>query len=236
MNDHRFALIVGNSDGIGLAATRALLSRSWRVLGISRSESPIDHESYEHQVLDVCAEGFSEGFANLIETRGLPEAFLYCAGIGSAFDPKDCGGEERVFATNLLGFVRCSSLLVPPMLKRGSGQILALSSLADELVVKDAPSYSASKAGLSSYLNGLDLALRKAGVSVTNIRFGFVDTKMAQAESKPLMITTERAAEHILRCLERRPAQLSTPKMMALLVRILRWCQRPRFWFPPRPK
>ena len=44
-----------------------------------------------------------------------------------------------------------------------------------------APSYSASKAGLSSWLGGLALALRPRGVHVTNVRLGFVDTKMAKA-------------------------------------------------------
>jgi NAD(P)-dependent dehydrogenase (short-subunit alcohol dehydrogenase family) len=31
------ALIVGNSDGIGLALTRRLLGEGWRVTGVSRS-------------------------------------------------------------------------------------------------------------------------------------------------------------------------------------------------------
>ena len=35
------ALIVGNSDGIGLAAIRRLLEAGWNTTGISRSESPI---------------------------------------------------------------------------------------------------------------------------------------------------------------------------------------------------
>jgi NAD(P)-dependent dehydrogenase (short-subunit alcohol dehydrogenase family) len=37
------ALLVGNSDGIGLATTRALLAKGWSVAGISRSESPLTH-------------------------------------------------------------------------------------------------------------------------------------------------------------------------------------------------
>ena len=44
------ALFIGNSDGIGLAATRALLREGWTITGISRSESPVRDPSYRHSV------------------------------------------------------------------------------------------------------------------------------------------------------------------------------------------
>ena len=47
------ALLIGNSDGIGLAVTKKLLKRKWTVVGVSRSESVIKDSSYEHFVVDV---------------------------------------------------------------------------------------------------------------------------------------------------------------------------------------
>ena len=47
------ALIIGNSDGIGLAATIELRKRGWTVVGVSRSASVIKDSSYEHIVADV---------------------------------------------------------------------------------------------------------------------------------------------------------------------------------------
>ena len=47
------ALLIGNSDGIGLAATRELLKQGWKVVGISRSDSPLEDTSYEHIVAEV---------------------------------------------------------------------------------------------------------------------------------------------------------------------------------------
>jgi len=52
-------------------------------------------------------------------------------------------------------------------------------------VSSEAPAYNASKAALSSYVEGLSLALRGTGVALTNVRLGFVDTKMAKASAKP---------------------------------------------------
>ena len=39
------ALLIGNSDGIGLALTEALLAQDWQVTGISRSPSPLEEVS-----------------------------------------------------------------------------------------------------------------------------------------------------------------------------------------------
>jgi NAD(P)-dependent dehydrogenase (short-subunit alcohol dehydrogenase family) len=47
------AMLVGNSDGIGLASTRRLLAAGWDVIGVSKSESPITSTAYHHRVADV---------------------------------------------------------------------------------------------------------------------------------------------------------------------------------------
>jgi len=53
------ALLIGNSDGIGLAVSSELLKREWKVVGISRSESPIEDPSYEHFVTEVQSDNYS---------------------------------------------------------------------------------------------------------------------------------------------------------------------------------
>jgi len=75
------------------------------------------------------------------------------------------------------------------------------------------------------------IVLRPRGVAVTNVRFGFVDTKMAKAPQRPMMMSRAAAARHVLRCLERRPAQLSVPKTMAAAVSLLALIQTVRTWF-----
>ena len=57
-----------------------------------------------------------------------------------------------------------------------------------ELLSAEAPSCHASKAGFTNYLDGLAIALKPRGVHVTDVRFGFVDTKMAKGDVKPFMM------------------------------------------------
>ncbi len=229
--DVRRALVIGNSDGIGLALTRRLLACGWAVTGGSRRASPIDDASYDHSVLDVAAPGYAETLRALAARSRPFELCVYCAGIGDLLDVRDLSREADVFRVNLVGAVDTASVVLPPMLAAGRGHFVALSSIGDEMLSADAPAYAASKAGLSSYLAGLALAMRPRGVHVSNVRFGFVDTKMAKSKVKPMMISPTRAADVVMRCLERKPARVTYPWRMAALVRLLRWASAVRLFF-----
>ena len=99
---------------------------------------------------------------------------------------------------------------------------------ADELLSSEAPSYHASKAGFSNYLEGLAFALRPKGVNVSNVRFGFVDTKMAKGDVKPFMMDVDRAAQHLLACIEKKPVRYTAPEIVIPLVSFRRWMLRLR--------
>jgi NAD(P)-dependent dehydrogenase (short-subunit alcohol dehydrogenase family) len=225
----RTVLVIGNSDGIGAAVTRALIGRGDRVVGISRSPAP-PGSAADHEVHDVAAPDFGACLERIVREKGPFDACVYCAGIGSELRPPDFSGEARVFEVNLTAMVRTVGVLVPVWLAAGRGHFVGLSSLADSVLNPGAPSYSASKAGFSNYLVAIGLRLRRQGIHVTNIRFGFVDTKMAKAPIKPLMMTPERAARHVLRCLDHKPLQLSAPKVAAAVLHAVRLVQAVRVW------
>ncbi|MGD9140798.1 MAG: SDR family NAD(P)-dependent oxidoreductase [bacterium] len=215
----RKAILIGNSDGIGLATTRELLRRDFEVVGISRSESAVEAEHYRHHVMDVQAPEYSDRLKSILAEWGPVDLCVYCAGTGTLLDPAAMRREAEVFEVNLMGMVRTVSLVIPSMVRRGSGHFIGLSSVADELLSPEAPSYHASKAGFSNYLESLALALRPRGVYVTNVRFGFVDTKMAVGDRKPFMMSVDRAVEHLLKCIEKKPARYTAPWFATPLVR-----------------
>jgi NAD(P)-dependent dehydrogenase (short-subunit alcohol dehydrogenase family) len=223
------ALVVGNSDGIGLAFTKRLLAEGFRVTGISRRETPIVDDAYAHHVLDVASETYSERLRAIAQSGGTFDVCAYCAGIGELFDPGDLSSEARVFRVNLVGAVETAEVVLPAMIARRSGHFIGLSSIGDG-VSAEAPSYAASKAGLSSYLGGLALALRRRGVRISNVRFGFVDTKMAKSNVKPMMISVDEAVARLMLCVERRPSRMTYPWAMNLLVRFIDALASVRLW------
>ena len=219
------ALLIGNSDGIGLAATKRLLSEGWDVVGVSRSDSPIDDSAYRHHAMDVTSGAYPELIASLVDAT-VTDLCIYFVGVGELLDPAEMGGEAPVVDANLMGMVKTAAEVIPAMAARGQGHFIGLSSVADELVSAEAPSYHASKAGFTNYLAGLSLALRQRGVYVSNVRFGFVDTKMAKGDFKPFMMSVEKAVDHIWRCVRRRPVVYTAPKIVVPLIKFRKWMMR----------
>jgi short-subunit dehydrogenase len=211
------ALLIGTSDGMGLAASKRLLARGWDIIGVSRRASPVAHTAYHHEIMDVA----DRDYISLIESRargGRLDLCIYFAGIGELLDPADMRLEPAIIDVNLTGMVRTASVVIPQMVKQGQGHFIGISSLADVLLSAEAPSYHASKAGFSNYLGGLALAVKPKGVHVTNVRFGFVDTKMAKGTVKPLMMSVEKAVDHLETCLRKKPACYTAPRIAIPLV------------------
>lgn len=213
------AMLVGNSDGIGLATTKRLLATGWDIIGVSRSQSPITDKAYHHRTADVSDNTYT-GLIEELAQKGPLDLCIYFVGIGELLDPLDMSGEAKIIDVNLTGMVRTAAAVIPQMVKRGQGHFIGVSSLADELLSAEAPSYHASKAGFSNYLGGLALAVKPRGVHVTNVRFGFVDTKMAKGDVKPFMISVEKAVDHLQSCIQGKPARYTAPAIVIPLIKL----------------
>jgi short-subunit dehydrogenase len=223
-------LVIGNSDGIGAVVVELLVAKGHRVIGVSKSASRFAHSAFRHEVHDVTAPSYVELLGRLVIEEGMFDACIYCAGIGSALELPDLSREAHVIDVNLTAMVRTVAALAPQWLREGRGHFVGLSSLSDVLYNADAPSYSASKAGFTNYLLSIERPFRRSGVAVTNVRLGFVDTKLARAAVRPLMMTPLAAAEHVVRVLETRPAQVSVPKATALAAWTIGCAQAIRSW------
>ena len=76
---------------------------------------------------------------------------------------------------------------------------------------------------MSAYFEALALALRPLGVVVTNIRFGFVDTKMAKAPMRPFMRDVPWAVKVVIKALRGRKIRVTRPYRLVPLARLVRW-------------
>jgi len=220
------ALLIGNSDGIGLATTKELLKQGWEVTGISKSESPISDSSYEHFVTEVQNDEFPSELKSILQKTAPIDLCIYCAGIGELLDPTNMESEVEIIEVNLQGMVKTASQVIPLMVEKGEGHFIGISSVADELLSPEAPSYHASKAGFSNYLESLALALKPKGIFVTNLRFGFVQTKMAKGKVKPIMMNVYQAARHIMICINKKPIRYTAPRVVIPLIKFRKWMMR----------
>lgn len=135
----------------------------------------------------------------------------------AAFDAEHV---ERQLRLNVLGAVYGIEAVLPGMLARRSGHLVAVSSLAGYRGVPGAAAYSASKAALSNLMESLRVDLRGSGVAVTLIVPGFVRTKPSQKAKKknrPFRMGVEPASERIHRAIEARVAVCAFPLPLVAL-------------------
>lgn len=128
---------------------------------------------------------------------------------------------RKVIETNLLGAVNAVHAVVPHMVERGEGQIVAISSLAGFRGLPRSAAYSASKAGMTAFFESLRLDLRHKGVSVTIIQPGFIRTPLTsgRANKMPFLMELEEAIPLFVRAIEKRKKFAAFPWQLATIVR-----------------
>jgi short-subunit dehydrogenase len=120
---------------------------------------------------------------------------------------------ERVMDVNVRAAEATVNALLPHMQRRGSGQIALISSLLGWFGLPVAPAYSASKAALKRYGEGLREPLARDGIRVSVVMPGFVKSDMSDELHVPklFMVSAEDAARRIKRGLENNEARISFP-------------------------
>jgi NAD(P)-dependent dehydrogenase (short-subunit alcohol dehydrogenase family) len=132
------ALLIGNSDGIGLALTRRLLEGGFAVTGVSKSPSPVSHDAYRHIVLDVSSADYGTRLDAALPS-GRIRLCVYCAGIGDHFAMDGLHQDVATLQVNLVGLAKTVERVLPRMVADGPAVLAGLSSLADVTLSRVAP-------------------------------------------------------------------------------------------------
>ena len=182
----RRALVTGASRGIGAATARALAEAGARVALSARSAGPIETLCAElgpgH--VAVPADLSTEDGANAVIAAvrawagGAPDIIVNNAG---AFAHALTGDQDpdnlaRTLRVNLEAPFRIVHAFIAEMLKRGSGDIVTLGSVADKAAFTGNAAYSASKFGVRATHEVLRAETRGSGVRAILVSPGAVDT------------------------------------------------------------
>lgn len=230
------ALITGASSGIGKALALALAQRSCALALSARRQRALQAVAEAAKVYHVpvvvlpCDTQDRNAVAGA--THRVLEAFgghvdlvILNAGVAGSMPVTQFDGAnvERVIHTNLMGAVYWLEGLLPAMLKARAGTLVGVSSLAGHRGLPGVAAYSASKAALSVLFESLRLDLKPYGVRAVTVEPGFVRTPMtAHIAHMPFALEADRAAEVILKRIERGKTIIRFPWPMALLMRLVR--------------
>jgi short-subunit dehydrogenase len=237
MSESPLVLVTGAANGIG-RATALELARAGARMGLI----DLDAAGLESLAVELGTLGatFATGVADVsqrwllrqsigrIEQElGDVDVLVACAGYGTLTLVPELAldGLRRTFEVNMFGVAECIEAVLPGMLRRGSGHIVGVASLAGYRGFPWMISYSASKAALIAYLEALRPGLAKRGITVTTVCPGFVRTAMSTGvpyKRKMKMLEPEEAARYLARAVLRRPRNCVFPWSMRVGLTILK--------------
>ena len=224
------AIVIGASSGIGRALSRVLADNGYAVGITGRRRHLLEElkEALPGQVyirdFDVAVEDSGNDLRALIDEMGGVDLVVINAGSGSRDISLPWEKEKGTIETNVLGFTAMANVAWHHFHEQGSGHLAGVSSIAGIRGGGGAPAYSASKAFVSNYLQGLRYIAQKSGkdITVTDIKPGFVDTAMAQGDHVFWSASTAKAAAQIYRAIRKKRKHAYITKRWRLIAWALR--------------
>jgi short-subunit dehydrogenase len=233
----RKAILVGASSGIGAALAHqladqgyslALLARRTDMLmalcdEINQKAGKTLARAYPHDVSEY--DSVPTLLQSILADLGGLDVFIYNSGISLPVGLKkfDFDKDRRTLEVNFLGALAWLNPVAAMFQSLKSGQIVGISSVAGERGRVGNPSYNASKAALSSYLEALRNRLTRHGVHVLTVKPGFVETELlAGAKGTFWVIPAEQAARDIYKAIRTHKQDLYTPARWRWVMLVIR--------------
>ena len=222
----RVAVVTGAANGMGRVMARALAAAGAKIAGVDVDAAGLDRLAAEavfagkflNAVADVSKiADCRHAVAQVVGTFGALDILVNCAGISMStaaahkearikFFEADAEGWQRIVAINAIGAFLMSRFAAEPMIKRGWGRIITVTTSFDTMLAGGLSAYGASKAALEASCVSFAKDLEGTGVTVNIlVPGGSTDTPVS---SRP-------ASRALPSC--------STPRSWAR-----RWCGSPR--------
>ncbi len=242
---YRNAFITGASSGIGEGLAVALAKQGIKVhLAARRVQElervaksiAIDGGKAEIYALDVTETQKLKDIITQIQA-GEDGLDLVIANAGVAVNKpaskKSLDDILWVLNVNALGSVATLASALPDMVQRNRGHLVGIASLAAIRGLPLSAEYSAGKAALSIYLEGLRCEYFNSGIGFTTVYPGFVDTEMIAKNRfyMPQVWSVEKAVYFILKRLPDKPRTIYFPRLLATATRLSRLIPMPVFEF-----
>ncbi|RYY72600.1 MAG: SDR family oxidoreductase, partial [Comamonadaceae bacterium] len=159
--------------------------------------------------------------------QGVPDAVIANAGISAGVDTaarEDIDVIAHTFATNNVGMAATFHPFVAPMVRRGSGALVGIGSVAGIRGLPGHGAYCASKAAVISYCESLRGELRSSGVKVVTICPGYIDTPLTRRNrySMPFLMKPEDFADRAFRTIDAGASYRVIPWQMGVVAKLLR--------------
>lgn len=207
------AIIIGATSGIGRALADVFLREGYIVGLLGRRLHLLEElkEKNSERVflkqIDVAlVDQAMETLNGLIVEMGGADIIVISSGTGFINRKLHWSPEKETIDVNVAGFAAMANVAMQHFLLKKNGHLVGISSIAALRGDDNAPAYSASKAFISNYLQGLrkKTTKMKLPILVTDVQPGFVDTALAKGPGLFWVASPEKAAEQIFGAIKHR--------------------------------
>ncbi len=224
-------LIFGATSGIGRALAELYASQSHKVAITGRREEKLNEIKTQHSGSYLTirhdirqTETTTEIIEKVHRTFGSIDLIIVNAGIGKFNLELNWEICESVIKTNVIGVTKALIDSYKYFRLQKKGHLVNVSSVASLLGGSSNPTYNASKAYQANFMEALWIKAQKSKnfrIDVTDIRPGFVDTKLAQGETF-WKADVHTAAKQIAQAIKKRKKVAYITKRWALVAFIIK--------------
>ena len=222
-------LILGATSSIARACSEIFASRRCNLFLVSRDISELERIAVDLRIrynVDVDYAFFDITqldshtifFETLIDKMGSIDGILMAVGLIDKLD------YQNVIAANFTGPISFLEHYVKYLTTQKKGFIIGLSSVAGDRGRKPNYVYGASKAALTTYLQGLRNYLYPSNIQILTVKLGLIDTKMIFGGKYPLCLAAnpKNTAIKIIRALDRGRESVYIPGIWRVIMLIIR--------------
>lgn len=179
----RRVLVTGGTKGIGAAVVETLHTAGMTVFAAARSAPPAARDGVVYIAADLTtAEGCTTVANAVLDKLGGVDVVINAIGGSAApaggFAVLDDRQWRLAIDQNLMPAVRLDRALLPSMIAQGSGVVIHVTSIQNELPLPESTTaYAAAKAALSTYSKSLSKEVAPKGIRVVRVSPGWVETE-----------------------------------------------------------
>ena len=238
-------VLLGATKGMGRALARLMAARGDELFLLGRNPGDLEDHAADLRVRGASGDvgyaacdlleprGFAAALENAAARLGRFDAVVVTAGLHGtqAALERDPELRDRVLTVNFTNTIAFCEQARVRLVEMGGGVLCVFSSVAGDRARKPVVLYGAAKAGLSYYLDGVDLRFRADGLRTVLVKPGFVRTGMTEGLNEPpFAADPEDAAVATLKAIGRARSVAYVPSIWRLVmlgVRCLpRWLMR----------
>jgi short-subunit dehydrogenase len=233
----KVAWIIGASSGIGAALAQELVARGAKVAISARRLDQLNEVSAGKMLVlpaDVTdPASLKEAAGKIATVLGPIDIAVVSAGFWKQMSGNDWQMQtfNEHIQVNLIGTSNAIATVLPDMLKRRSGLIAGIASVAGYRGLPGAEAYGATKAAQINLFEALRISLAPSNVRVATICPGFVRTELTAGNTFPMpfIIDADEAGQSICDGLENDRTVIVFPKRMAILMKLAQFVPA-RLW------